>query len=121
MRFSSSGLFDDRKLTRYACRLILVIALLACLIAALILATVNDVYAFIKRDQTVTVTLENAVSLSEFSDLLEDLGVVQNPHVFFAYAKLRGYQSKVEAFHGTVALNASMSYREILLLVSATS
>ena len=100
---------------------LLPIALLALLITALILSVFNDIYAFIKKDTDVTLTVVTPCSLSDFSRLLQQEGVIKNPNVFKLYAIAKGKQHTVENFSGDLELNANMSYRQIFYALAQQS
>lgn len=100
---------------------VLTVALLGALFAALLLSVLNDVYAFVKPELSVTVTVEAPMSLSALARRLESEGIVWNPHVFMLYVRLRGQEKTASGFVGCVELNARMSYREILRALAQAS
>ena len=108
----------ESKLRRSAFSKITVLCLLAVLVAALGISIANDLYAFVKPDEIVSFTVESPLPLGELSKELERQGVIANSAVFHLYVKRKGRQELLESFYGTVTLNASMSYREILLSFS---
>ena len=105
----------ENKLRRYAFSCVTVITLLALLLAALLVSVMNDVYAFVKPDRAVTLTVDEPLSLSAVAALLERNGILANPTVFRLYADAKGKRALLESFSGELTLNSSMSYREILL------
>jgi len=94
--------------------LILTIALFSLLCAALLISVVNDIYAFVKNDSEITVSVENGSSVSDFSRLLADNGIIKNPHIFKLYALSKDKKDLIEGFSGEITLNQSFSYRQIL-------
>lgn len=105
----------DSKLWRFAYAYLTVIVLFALLGAALLTSVANDMYAFVKPDRAVTLTIGDPLPLPELASLLEQNGIVNNPTVFGLYADATGKRTRVEAFSGELTLSSSMSYREILL------
>ncbi|MBE6546717.1 MAG: hypothetical protein E7668_04670 [Ruminococcaceae bacterium] len=107
------------KLYRFAFAKVLVIVLSALLCAGAVISVANDMYAFVKPTEEVTLTVEIPLSLSELAVRLEQLGVVANPSVFELYVRSKNKVTLVEAFSGQVALNTAMSYRELLAAFSS--
>ena len=112
------GLFDDTQTVRRGFRKVIIIALLATLLSAILLSLANDVYAVFKPDTAVHVSFNEPCSLSDFSRTLEQHGILFHPYLFSLYVKSRDRVSVVEAFYGDLSLNTSMSYREILRVLS---
>ena len=109
---------DAPSLYRFAYARLTVLTLIALLFAGLLISVTNDMYAFVKPDRSLSLSLEESVSLSEFSAILSEGGIVQNPTVFRLYVQSKGKTDRLETFRGTLELNASMSYREILQAIS---
>jgi len=110
----------ENKLRRLAFSKITVLCLFAVLFTALIVSIVNDLYAFVKPEGEVLLAIEDPTELSELSQLLEQSGVVSNPTVFRLYVKNKNRTELLESFVGTLRLDTSMSYREILLAFSSS-
>ncbi len=106
---------SSKKLYRFAYAHISVICLLALLFASLLISVANDMYAFVKPDQELSVTIEQPSSLSDIAMQLERSGVIQNPTVFELYVQSKNRTQLFERFSGTLTLNSAMSYREILI------
>lgn len=104
-----------KKLYRFAYARITVTVLLALLSVGLCVSVVNDLYAFVKQDREASLTVTETASVAEWATLLKRNGIIQNPTIFRWYVKRKGKTERVEAFSGTLTLNESMSYREILL------
>ena len=92
-------------------------ALVAVFIASLVIALANDIYAFIKPDGAITLSVDTPRSLPEISHMLEDCGVIANPYAFALYVKSKDKTELLESFVGNAELDRSMSYREILLAI----
>ncbi len=104
----------EKKARRYAYATVTVITMLALLGAALLVSVANDMYAFVKPQREVSLSLDAPLSLSELAALLEREGIVANPTIFTLYTKVKNKVARVEAFSGEITLNSAMSYREIL-------
>lgn len=103
------------KLYRFAFARITVLSLLALLCVGAFVSVVNDMYAFVKQDRTVTVSISEPTALPQLSAALQQYGVINNPTVFSLYVKSKQQVGRLENFCGSVELNEGMSYREILL------
>ena len=110
-------LLDDAQTVRRVFRKVITIALLAVLFAAILLSVANDAYAFFKPQTSVRLYLTEPYTLSEFSRLLEQNGVLFHPYLFSLYVKSKEQAPVVESFYGELILDTAMSYREILRYV----
>lgn len=91
------------------------LCLFALFLAAAVISVTNDMYAFVKPDQAVTLTLSSPIDAEGLSAALGKLGVVKNPFVFEMYLRSKGKDSRVAELNGQWTLNKNMSYREIML------
>ena len=109
---------NGRKLRRLAFSKITVLSLTALLVAALGVSVANDLYAFVKPDREITLSIDEPHSLTELSKALEEQGVIANPTVFCLYVQSKGRSELLEGFCGTMTLNSAMSYRQIVACFS---
>ena len=109
-----AGILEDREAVRVIFSKVLTLILLTLLFTALLLSVVNDMYAFFKPQGTVLLLVNEPAPLSDFSRLLEENGVLMNPHAFSLYVKTKEKVELVEEFSGELLLDRAMSYREIL-------
>ena len=93
------------------------ICLCALLLAAATVSVTNDMYAFVKPEQEVTLTVDSSIDAKELSELLGDAGVVKNPFAFELYLRSKGRSADVPYLRGEWTLNKNMSYREIILKI----
>ena len=77
-------------------------------------ALANDAFAFIKPSMEISFSLSKPVGSYAFSKALQNSGIIENPFSFWLYTKHRHAESYIENFHGTIDLNSSMSYRELI-------
>ena len=111
---SEHNTINRKKLYRFAYARITLTVLLALLSVGLCVSVANDLYAFVKPDREVSLTVTEPQSLEQWATLLKKSGVIQNPTVFRWYVERQGKSERIESFSGTMILNESMSYREIL-------
>lgn len=91
------------------------LCLCALFLAAAVISVTNDMYAFVKPNETVTLTVDEPLDLDGLCDLLGDAGVVRNPFVLKMYLKSKGKDGQNLDLKGQCTLNKNMSYREIML------
>ncbi len=94
--------------------IIIPLCLAAVLFAGIIISTSNDIYAFVKPDKQITVTLEQSYDVKDLSELLQDNDVINNAFAFEVYLKSKGLDTNVPHLIGEFTLNSCMSYREIV-------
>ena len=104
----------NKKIFKNAFERIIMITLLAIFVALLFLSIVNDMYAFVKSSDSILIDLDAPASLYGLSKELSDKGVINNPTVFYLYARSKGRDKAIEGFAGQIWLNRNMSYEEIL-------
>lgn len=109
---------SSNKLRRLAFSKITVLCLTAALIAAFSVSIANDLYGFVGSDEEVFLTIEEPTGLSELARMLEQNGIVDNPTFFRLYVQRQNCAERLEGFVGTLQLDTSMSYRELLLAFS---
>ena len=121
MQSNNASQVIEKKLWRYAFARVTVLVLLSLFLAALLISVANDLYAFVKPNRPVILTVASPMSLSELSETMSQSGVIQNPTLFRLYVQSKGRVAAVEAYTGTLHVNASMSYRELLLAFTEKS
>lgn len=94
---------------------IIPLCLLGTMLGGLVIYIANDMYAFVKPDMDVTVTVSAPISDKDFSLLLQESGVIENPLVFRMYIRSKDKTQELTKLSGEIKLNSNMSYREILL------
>ena len=109
--------FSDKKAVRRIFSSIFVMALTAAFFACLLISVTNDIYAFINTDGEVILNVSSPLPLEDISRLLNDNGIISNPHIFSLYVKSKNKSDIIEDFTGEAKLDRSMSYREILIAI----
>ena len=99
---------------RRACALIVPLFFFALLLSAALISAANDIYAFVKPDREITLTLEPQERVYDTAKLLSENGVIKNPALFSLYARTKGAEERILGFSGEISLSTAMSYREIL-------
>ena len=88
------------------------IVLVALLLTVGIVNVANDVFAFIKPEETVVVNIVQGGSMKQISKTLKDSGVVKHPFVFRLYCKLKKAEGKFQ--YGDYTLNTNLAYDQII-------
>ena len=93
---------------------IIPICLLAIMLAGAVISVANDVYAFAKPQKSAVIRLDTPYTANELSKLLESVGIINNAFLFDIYLTAHGHADSVPLLTGEIALNSSMSYRDLL-------
>lgn len=88
---------------------ILVISLIASIN---IINIANDVFAFVKSNMTMDISVSEYDDTESIADRLYDYGVIKYPEIFKIYAKLRSYSDKY--ISGTYTISPSMNYDQLI-------
>ncbi len=91
---------------------IVFVGVVSIFLAIAIITVANDVFAFVKSDEPVEITLNENTTLDELADLLHDKGVIKYPEIFKLYAKYKKDDQKYIA--GTYTINGMMNYSTLL-------
>ena len=78
----------------------------------------NDVFAFVKSDKTIKVTIDDGLTVKELGNVLQKHGVINYSFVFDLYAGVRGKSPTFVA--GEYEVSPSMSYDELLRVFAKT-
>ncbi len=71
----------------------------------------NDVFAFVKSDEVIDVTIPEGATTSEIASILSDNGIIKYPAIFKLYASLK--HEKGEYVAGSYSVSPSMSYDQL--------
>ncbi len=107
------NLTNSQKIRR-ACSVIVPLCFFSIILAAAIISVANDMYAFIKPDTEVNLTLDSPETVYSAARTLGENGIINNPASFSLYVLSKGAEDKILNFSGELTLSSSMSYREIL-------
>ena len=81
-------------------------------LAVAVIMVGNDVFAFVKTDTAVPVTIPEYATLNDVIDILYQNGVIAYPKVFRVYAQLKKDNGKFVA--GDYTVSPVMNYDELL-------
>lgn len=78
----------------------------------------NDIFAFVKDEVTVEVTVEEGDTLADIADMLYNEGLVENADWFRIYTEFKYRKSTLEFVPGTYTLNSTMNYKEYITMLT---
>ncbi len=73
----------------------------------------NDIFAFVKSDEEIEVTIPEYATIKEISEILDESSVIKYPSVFRMYAKIRN-KDEYEFEPGEYTVTPSMSYDKLI-------
>ena len=109
---------ENEKMVRNTFEIVIMLTLFSALLSLAIISVFNDVYAFVKPNETVTLSIAEPLKLDTLSRQLQREGIIKNPTVFKIFVKSKRMTQKLEAFSGEIPMRKDMSYREIIFALS---
>ena len=112
---------DPRKGVGAATGLIRAIIYIVCVLVIsaflsyTIITVANDVFAFVKSNEEITISVAENENMESVANKLKDLGVIKYPFVFTTYANLRHKADGVEG--GEYVVSPSNTYDQLLAIV----
>ena len=97
---------------------IMVILVVSGCLSVFIITVANDVFAFVKSDQEITLSIPEGLTVKELGEILEKNGVINNASIFDLYAKLRDKNPSFVA--GEYTVTPSMNYDQLLRVFAKT-
>ena len=88
-----------------------VVLVVAVFISIFVIRVGNDVFAFVKSDEAVDVTIPEDADIGDVADVLADNGIINYPGIFKMYASLK--KDKGPFVAGDYTISPSMSYDEL--------
>lgn len=79
----------------------------------------NDVFAFVKSDQEITISIPEGISVKQLGKILEKNGVIEYGGIFNLYAKLRDKNPTFVA--GEYTVKPSMNYDQLINVFAKSS
>ncbi len=79
----------------------------------------NDIFAFVKKDAEITLSIEEGTGVKELGTILEENGVIKYDWAFNAYAKLRDKNPTLVA--GEYTVSPTMNYDQLLRVFAKTT
>ncbi len=77
-------------------------------LAVAVISVANDVFAFVKSDESVTVVVPENCDTETLAGILHDAGAIKYPGVFKTYVKIKKYSS--EYLPGTYEISPMLNY-----------
>lgn len=96
-----------------------IIVLVSLLLTIGIVSVANDVFSFIKPDESIIVSIEQGSSTMTIAKALKSNGVINHPLVFRLYSKLKKADGKYQ--YGDYTLNSNLGYDQIIAKLKKTS
>lgn len=106
--FSKDNVRDFMRQLRYYG----IIVAVSLLLTFGIVSAANDVFAFIKPDESIIVSVAQGDSVSAISKALADAGVIEHPILFRLYSKLKKADASYQ--YGDYTLNSNLNYDQII-------
>jgi UPF0755 protein len=91
---------------------IILVIIAAVFLAYFIIVSANDIFAFVKSDELVEITLQQDENLEGITDILHDNGIIEYPTLFKLYSKVKKDDGVFLA--GTYTISPSMNYDYLL-------
>ena len=95
------------------------IVLAALILTFGIITVSNDVFAFIKPDESIIVTIEQGGGTPAIAKALKKAGVIEHPLIFRLYSKLKKADGKYQ--YGDYTLNSNLAYDQIIAALKKPS
>ena len=99
---------------------IVTITLVGCFLAYFAITRINDLYAFVKPDDEVEITIPDNATVNEITDILYDAGIIEYPSFFKLYAELKNASERYEFKVGSYVVNPMMNYDELFIVLEGT-
>ncbi len=96
-----------------------VIVLASLLLTIGIVSVANDVFSFIKPDESVVVSVAQGSSTMTIAKSLKESGIIKHPVIFRLYSKLKKADGTYQ--YGDYTLNANLGYDQIISKLKKTS
>ncbi len=94
------------------------VIVVAVFLAVFIILVGNDVYAFVKDDTVIEVTVPEYATLNDVTEILHENGLIEYPNIFKIYANLKKTKKEKENgfvfLAGTYPVTPMMNYDELI-------
>ncbi len=99
---------------RRALGITLPLCLFSLFLSGIVISITNDMYAFVKPEREVVLSIDKSMTPDELSELLQRENVIKNAFAFKLYLHSKDKDSEIPALRGEWQLSSDMSYREIV-------
>lgn len=91
---------------------IMTILVVSGFLSYFIITVGNDIFAFVKSDEEIQITIGEGTTIKQLGQILEDNGVIKDATIFKFYAKLRNKNPALVA--GEYTVTPSMNYDQLI-------
>lgn len=93
---------------------IVAVIVISVFLSMFIILVGNDVFAFVKDDTLVEVSIPEYATVGDIADILHENSLIKYPGIFELYAQINGNDSDTEFVAGTYTVHPMMNYDELL-------
>lgn len=90
---------------------IVLVLVVAIFISIFVIRVGNDIFAFVKSEDTVDITIPEGATTQDIASILYDNGIISYPNIFKLYASVK--KETGEYLAGDYTVSPSMSYDEL--------
>jgi len=90
---------------------IVLVLVVAIFISIFVIRVGNDVFAFVKSEETIEITIPEDASTQDIASILYDNGIISYPNIFKLYASVK--KESGEYLAGDYTVSPSMSYDDL--------
>lgn len=93
---------------------IVAVIVVSVFLSMFIILVGNDIFAFVKDDTMVEVTIPEYATVGDIADILYENALIEYPGIFELYSKFGGSNDESEFVAGTYTVHPMMNYDELL-------
>lgn len=93
---------------------IVAVIVVSVFLSMFIILVGNDVFAFVKDDTMIEVTIPEYATVGDIADILHENSLIEYPRIFEIYSGLNGNNSETEFVAGTYTVHPMMNYEELI-------
>ena len=93
---------------------IVAVIVVSVFLSMFIILVGNDIFAFVKDDTMVEVTIPEYATVGDIADILYENSLIEYPGIFELYSKFGGSSAGSEFVAGTYTVHPMMNYDELL-------
>ena len=97
---------------------IVFILIISGLLSVFAITRANDIFAFVKEGEDMTVTITDDTTVEELGQILKENGIIKYPSMFELYSKVK--KKRTTYVGGEYTVNASMSYDRLIATFART-
>ena len=93
---------------------IVAVIVVSVFLSMFIILVGNDVFAFVKDDTMVEVTIPEYATVGDIADILYENSLIEYPGIFEIYSRLNGNDEETEFVAGIYTVHPMMNYDELI-------